>query len=205
MHDNGRLANLFGAAALAATGAMTAAAAAVTDGGLSAAAALVTLASEPGIGVTELSRRLGLSQPGASRLIEALAARGLVLSGKHSEPAGASSAPRRRAGEHSEPQASSKHGEPEAGGRSVSLRLTPAGVEKARLILAERERALAALLAPLSERARPELDAALSAVLERLTEEGAPVHRTCRLCDEQACIAAAPCPVDQAWRRRSGP
>jgi DNA-binding MarR family transcriptional regulator len=187
MHDNGRLANLFGAAALAATGAMTAAAAAVTDGGLSAAAALVTLASEPGIGVTELSRRLGLSQPGASRLIEALAARGLVLSGKHSEP-----------------QASSKHGEPEAGGRSVSLRLTPAGVAKARLILAERERALAALLAPLSERARPELDAALSAVLERLTEEGAPVHRTCRLCDEQACIAAAPCPVDQAWRRRSG-
>jgi DNA-binding MarR family transcriptional regulator len=191
MHDNGRLANLFGAAALAATGAMTAAAAAVTDGGVSAAAALVTLASEPGIGVTELSRRLGLSQPGASRLIEALAARGLVLSG----PKGLRSAP----------QASSKHGGPEAGGRSVSLRLTPAGVEKARLILAERERALAALLAPLGERACRELDAALSAVLERLTEEGAPVHRTCRLCDEQACVAAAPCPVDQAWRRRSGP
>jgi DNA-binding MarR family transcriptional regulator len=209
MHDDERLANLFGAAALAATGAMTAAAAAVTDGGLSAAAALVTLASEPGIGVTELSRRLGLSQPGASRLIEALAARGLV----HSEPAGASSASRGRAGQHGEPkgrlnsapQASSRHGEPEAAGRSVSLRLTSAGGEKARLILAGRERALAALLAPLSERARRELDAALSAVLERMTEDGAPVHRTCRLCDEQACIAAAPCPVEQAWRRRSGP
>lgn len=195
MHNNARLANLFGAAALAATGAMTAAAAAVTDGGLSAAAALVTLASEPGIGVTELSRRLGLSQPGASRLIEALAARGLVRVGKHSGKQGLRSAPR----------ASSKHSEPEAGGRSVSLQLTPAGVEKARLILATRERALAALLAPLSEGARRELDAALSAVLERLTEEGAPVHRTCRLCDEQACIAATPCPVDQAWRRRSGP
>ena len=226
MHDDERLANLFGAAALAATGAVTAAAAAVTDGGLSAAAALVTLASEPGIGVTELSRRLGLSQPGASRLIEALAARGLVHSepagasgasrrraGQHGEPAGASSVPGGRAGQHGEPkgrlksapQASRGHGEPEAAGRSVSLRLTAEGGEKARLILAERERALAVLLVPLSERARRELDAALSAVLERLTEDGAPVHRTCRLCDEQACIAAAPCPVDQAWRRRSGP
>ena len=171
MHEEGRLANVLGAAALAAAGAMTAAVAAVTDGGLSAAAALVTLASEPGIGVTELSRRVGLSQPGATRLIAALASRGLVLS------------------------------EPETGGRSVSLRLTPAGSEKAQLILAERQRALAALLAPLDQHARQELDAALSAVLERLTEEGAPVHQTCRLCDEQACTAAAPCPVDQAWRR----
>lgn len=73
-----------------------------------------------------------------------------------------------------------------------------------RLILAEPERALAALLAPLSEPARRELDAAQSAVLDRLTKAGAAVHRTCRLCDEQACIAAASCPADQAWQRRSG-
>jgi len=171
MHISGRLTNVFGAAALAAAGAMASAAEAVTGGGLSAAAALVTLASEPGIGVTELSRRVGLSQPGATRLIEGLAGRGLVRS------------------------------EPEPGGRTVALRLTAAGTEKARLILAERERALEALLAPLDDRARGELDAALSRVLEALTEAGAPARRTCRLCDEQACIAAAPCPVDQAWRR----
>jgi MarR family transcriptional regulator, negative regulator of the multidrug operon emrRAB len=171
MHDSGRLANLFGAAALAAAGAMASAAEAATEGGLSAAAALVTLASEPGIGVTELSRRIGLSQPGATRLIEGLAGRGLVRS------------------------------EPEPGGRSVALRLTAAGRQKARLILAERERALAALLAPLDHQARRDLDATLSLVLDRLTEQGASVHRTCRLCDEQACTAAAPCPVDQAWRR----
>jgi MarR family transcriptional regulator, negative regulator of the multidrug operon emrRAB len=175
MHDSGdvsaRLANVLGAVALAATGAMTAAAAAVTEGGLSAAAGLVTLASEPGIGVTELSRRLGLSQPGTTRLVEALAQRGLVLS------------------------------EPAPGARAVSLRLTRAGGEKARLILDERERALTALLAPLDSRARGELDAALSLVLDRLTADGAPPNRTCRLCDEQACVAAAPCPVDQAWRR----
>jgi MarR family transcriptional regulator, negative regulator of the multidrug operon emrRAB len=176
MHDgappggSSRLANLLGAAALAATGAMTAAAAAVTEGGLSTAAALVTLASQPGIGVTELGRRLGLSQPGATRLIETMAHRGLVRS------------------------------YPEPGGRTVALRLTDAGGEKARLILAERERALTALLAPLDEPARQRLDAALSVMLGQLTEEGAPAHRTCRLCDERACVAAAPCPVDEAWR-----
>jgi MarR family transcriptional regulator, negative regulator of the multidrug operon emrRAB len=169
--DTARLVNVFGAAALAAAGAMAAAAEAVTEGGLSAAAALVTLAIEPGIGVTELGRRVGLSQPGATRLVEGLAGRGLVRS------------------------------EPERGGRGVALWLSAAGARKARLILAERERALAALLAPLDDRARGELDAALSRVLEGLTEAGAPAHRTCRLCDERACMAAAPCPVDQAWRR----
>lgn len=174
-HGGSRLANLFGAAALAATGAMTAAAAAVTDGGLSAAAALVTLASEPGIGVTELGRRLGLSQPGTTRLIGTLVNRGLAGS------------------------------RPEPGGRTVALRLTEAGGQKARLILAERERALTALLAPLDEPARRDLDAALSLVLERLTDEGASACKTCRLCDEQACTAAEPCPVDLAWRRASRP
>jgi len=173
--DAARLANLFGAAALAATGAMMAAAAAVTDGGLSAAAALVTLASDPGIGVTELSRRLGLSQPGATRLVETLAGRGLVRSSA------------------------------ETAGRSVALRLTEAGLDRARLILAGREHALADLLAPLGEADRQHLEAALSRVLQRLTDEGAPVHRTCRLCDEQACAADTPCPVDLAWRRGGRP
>ncbi len=174
--DVARLANLFGAAALAATGAMTAAAAAVTDGGLSAAAALVTLASDPGIGVTELSRRLGLSQPGATRLVETLAGRGLV---------------------HSSPET--------AGSRGVALRLTGAGLDRARLILAGRGRALADLLAPLGEADRQHLEAALSRVLGRLTDGGAPVHRTCRLCDEQACAADTPCPVEEARRHGGRP
>jgi hypothetical protein len=83
----------------------------------------------------------------------------------------------------------------------VALRLTAAGTDKARLILAERERALATLLEPLDDRARRDLDAALSLVLERLTDQGASVHRTCRLCDERACAATAPCPLDQARRQ----
>lgn len=175
LHGTARLANMLGAVALAAAGAMTDAAAAVTEGGLSAAAALVLLAGKPRIGVTELGRRLGLSQPGTSRLVESLVSRGLAVS------------------------------EPEPGRRTVALRLTRSGGEKARLILAGRERALTTLLAPLDERARRELDAALALVLERLTEDGASAHKTCRLCDEQACAATAPCPVDRAWQRVSPP
>lgn len=173
MHDKRRVANLFGAAALAATGAMMAAAEQVTEGGLSASAALVTLASEPGLRVTELGRRIGLSQPATVRMIDALATRGLV---------------RRVAG-------------PDR--RSVSLRLTPEGRNRARRILAEREQALVKMLAPLGDEALPALDAALSAVLDRLTSEGASLYQTCRLCDEGACAAEAACPVDEAWRRGS--
>jgi DNA-binding MarR family transcriptional regulator len=174
MHDKRRLANLFGAAALAAAAAMAAAAGEVTEGGLSAAAALVTLASEPGTGVTELGRRIGLSQPATVRMVDSLARRGLA---------------ERAAGPD---------------GRSVALHLTPEGRNRADSILAERERALARLLEPVGEEMLPGLEAALSAMLDGLTSEGASVYLTCRLCDEQACMAAAACPVDEAWRRGSG-
>lgn len=168
------MANLLGAAALAAAGAMASAAGGVTEGGLSAAAALVVLASEPGLGVTELGRRIGLSQSATVRLVDALAGRGLV---------------RRVAG---------------ADRRSVSLRLTPAGRGRARHVLAERERALVSLLEPLGDEALPALDAALCAVLDGVTSRGASLYQTCRLCDEQACMATSGCPVDEAWRRGSG-
>src|SRR5215469_11920334 len=73
-----RVANLFGAAALAAAGAMAEAMAGVSEAGLSAAAALVALASEPGLGVTELSRRIGLSQSATVRMIDSLSEQGFV-------------------------------------------------------------------------------------------------------------------------------
>lgn len=174
MHDKKRVANLLGAAALAAAGAMASSAGEITEGGLSAAAALVTLASEPGIGVTELGRRIGLSQSATVRMLDSLARRELA---------------ERLVG-------------PDC--RSVALRLTPAGRSRADRILAERERALTGLLEPVREEALSGLEAALSAMLDRLTTEGASAYLTCRLCDEQACMAVAPCPVDAAWRRGSG-
>ena len=171
MHTRQRIANLLGAAALAAAGGMASAAAEVSEGGLSAAAALVTLASDPGIGVTELSRRIGLSQPATVRMLDVLAGRGLV---------------ERAAGRDS---------------RSVALRLTAEGEARARRILAGRERVLLALLEPLDDGALPGLEAALSGMLAGLTREGASPHLTCRLCDERACVAAATCPVEEAALR----
>lgn len=44
----------------------------------SGAAALVVLTASPGLGVTELGRRVGLSQPAAARMVDSLQAAGLV-------------------------------------------------------------------------------------------------------------------------------
>ncbi len=169
-----RVANLFGAAALAAAGAMTEAAAEVGEGGLSAAAALVALASEPGLGVTELGRRIGLSQSATVRMIDSLNKQGLA------------------------------ERTPGPDRRSVALRLTAEGQDRARRVLAGREQALARLLDPLGDEALPAFGTALATVLGSLTADGAPVNQTCRLCDERACTVAAPCPVDLTWQRGSG-
>jgi DNA-binding MarR family transcriptional regulator len=78
MHDTRRTANLLGAAALAVTDLVLdgATAAAGTSG--SGAAALVVLRADPGISVTELGRRVGLTQSAAARMVDTLEARGLV-------------------------------------------------------------------------------------------------------------------------------
>ena len=73
-----RLANLLGAAVLNLADRMTGAAAAAAGVGVSGTAALVVLAEFPGLGGTELGRRIGLSQPACARMLDQLEARGLV-------------------------------------------------------------------------------------------------------------------------------
>ena len=73
-----RLANLLGAVVLNLSDRMTAAAATAAGVSLSGTAALVTLAESPGLGGTELGHRIGLSQPACARMLDQLAARGLV-------------------------------------------------------------------------------------------------------------------------------
>lgn len=79
MHDETRTANLLGATALAvadrALADVTRAAGVSTSG----AAALVVLSASPGLGVTELGRRIGLSQPAAARMLDSLEAAGLLV------------------------------------------------------------------------------------------------------------------------------
>jgi DNA-binding MarR family transcriptional regulator len=76
MHD--RTANLLGAASLAVTDVLLGAATAAAATGPSGTAALVVLSATPGLSTTELGRRVGLTQSAATRMVDALAGRGLV-------------------------------------------------------------------------------------------------------------------------------
>jgi DNA-binding MarR family transcriptional regulator len=78
MHESARTANLLGATALAVSDLVLAGVVPASGTSTSGAAALVVLSHEPGIGVTELGRRVGLSQPAAARMVDALEAKGLV-------------------------------------------------------------------------------------------------------------------------------
>ncbi|OLS99956.1 MarR family transcriptional regulator [Pseudonocardia sp. CNS-004] len=78
MHDMRRTANLLGATALAVTDLALGGATGAAGLSGSGAAALVVLGADPGISVTELGRRVGLTQSAAARMVDALEARGLV-------------------------------------------------------------------------------------------------------------------------------
>lgn len=78
MHDHTRTANLLGATALTVTDLMLAEATVAGGASASGAAALVVLRTAPGLSVTELGRRVGLSQSAAARMVDALGDRGLV-------------------------------------------------------------------------------------------------------------------------------
>lgn len=78
MHINSRTANLLGATALAVTDRALAGATAAAGTSPSGAAALVVLSAVPGLSVTELGRRVGLSQSAAARMTDSLEAARLV-------------------------------------------------------------------------------------------------------------------------------
>lgn len=78
MHARDRTANLLGATSLAVTDLMLEGATRAAGVSPSGAAALLTLREEPGLGVTELGRRIGLTQSASARMVDSLAAAGLV-------------------------------------------------------------------------------------------------------------------------------
>ncbi|MCE3552569.1 MarR family transcriptional regulator [Pseudonocardia sp. RS11V-5] len=80
MHES-RLGNLLGAAALALSDLMLARVRELAGVSVSGAAALVVLAHEPGLSVTELGRRVGLSQPATARMVMSLEAADLARRG----------------------------------------------------------------------------------------------------------------------------
>jgi len=78
MHDTARTANLLGATALAVTDLSLGDATRAAGVSASGAAALVVLSASPGLSVTELGRRVGLSQSAAARMVDSMEANRLV-------------------------------------------------------------------------------------------------------------------------------
>jgi MarR family transcriptional regulator, negative regulator of the multidrug operon emrRAB len=145
---NARTANLLGALGLEA---------ATAAGGDSATAAVVTIAAHPDRTVEELRASLGLSQPGAARLVQRLVEAGLV---ERDGPGG-------------------------RGG--LRLRVTEAGARAVDEFAAARRAALVELLAPLSPAERDQLAGLLERMLAARTEGVPGAKRLCRLCERRVC------------------
>ena len=168
--EDGRLANLLGAHALRVSERVHAAVEDATGLGPTQAAALVSLGSfAEGEPLESLRSALGLSQPGAVRVVDRLAAAGLVS---------------RRRGKQD--------------GRQTLMHLTPKGRRMAARVLAARSRALAAEVHELSSADRAAVTDALERLLAAATDGRATARRICRVCDAHACGHPARCPVTVA-------
>jgi DNA-binding MarR family transcriptional regulator len=166
-HAYERDANLVGAVALALADRVQEAAAQAGGHGASGAAALAALhGPAQGASIDGLRRIVGLTHSGAVRLVDRLAAAGLV---------------ERRAG---------------ADQRSVALRLTPAGRRAARRVLAQRAAVVESALASLPAADRAALVHMAERLLPVLAGDADGERRVCRLCDADACgRPAGLCPM----------
>ncbi|WP_147917826.1 MarR family winged helix-turn-helix transcriptional regulator [Ruania zhangjianzhongii] len=171
MHDVDRIANLLGAAALGLTDRALDGAAQVRRLSTSSTAALISLYATPGLSVSELGRRVRLSQPAAARMVDSLEADGAV----------------RRA-----PSTVNR--------RWMTVHLTDQGCALAQELLGARRVPLRQAV----EKLDPDDQHALAGLLERILyelEEGTGQgQRICRLCDREACIRTAACPIGRAER-----
>ncbi len=167
MTKNSRTANLIGALAVAVTDQLASAVETATGRGAMAPAALVTLHHAPDLRIGGLARVLGLTHPGAVRLVDRLEADGLVV----------------------------RRGSTD--GRAVALRLSPAGQQAARRVLAARADVLEGPLSGFTAAETRQLTSFVARMLAALTTDVDVADHLCRLCDERACPAVT-CPVEQA-------
>ncbi len=178
MHDRARVANLLGVVALAVADRTREAAEGAGGVGGAAAAALVHLHHRSGESVGALGRVLGLTQPGAVRLVDRLVELGLLT--------------RSAAGATSD-------------GRSVLLSLTATGQDRAAAVLTARATALQQVLAGLEpaevERLVPLLEQLVVSLPPAGSRQQPGVDETvlhlCRLCDRSACRQDPGCPIEE--------
>jgi MarR family transcriptional repressor of emrRAB len=169
-----RIGNLLGAAALTVSDRLTRAAAVATGVSVSGTAALVTLLTSPGIGVTRLGARIGLSQPACARMLDQLSDRGLVT--------------RRRGGGRVVVV------ELTEAGREAALSALSARQRELNALVSRR----------LTDEQREALVAGLEPLLEGLFDEVGSEYVLCRLCDRKACVRGGRrCPVGSAARARA--
>lgn len=173
MHDLDRTANLLGAAALAVTDLTLGAATKTAGVSTSGAAALVTLSAGPGLSVTELGRRVGLTQSAAARMVDSMQADGLV----ERRPSPLSS-------------------------RWAGVHLTAAGETAAHRLLAARGNPLTDIVAALGADDQEALARVLSTLLTRLYGHIGKAQYMCRLCDRDSCQRRCACPVGAAERQQ---
>jgi DNA-binding MarR family transcriptional regulator len=152
-----RTANLLGALTLELARAQETATAAVVDQSGAAAAALVVIAASPDRTIEHLRRPLGLTQPGATRLVERLVQAGWVERG----------------------------GSP--GRRGLQLTLTESGHAVAARLLAARRAVLTNTLSPLNRTQQGQLSAILETLLASRVGDRADLERLCRLCERPRC------------------
>lgn len=160
------LPNRLAALALALADAQIAAARAATGLSASACAALTTIDQYPGESIGALARVLDLTHSVTVRLVDQLAADGLLT-----KAAGA------------------------VDRRAVSLALTTAGRATANRIRDARATTVARALTPLDTAARRDLTRLADLLLAAITTGRDQADHLCRLCDEGACGGSA-CPVE---------
>jgi DNA-binding MarR family transcriptional regulator len=173
-YDRSRESNLLAAAALAVSDRIELAVARATGLEARAPAALLTLDS-PGAAptVSGLASALNLTHSGTVRLVDRLAAAGLV---------------ERRPGSDR---------------RSVELALTPEGRRMVARVRSARNDTAANLLELLTDDQRDQLTRVQQALLSATDEHNAELPWVCRLCDRYACRhGRGGCPVEEATRRR---
>jgi MarR family transcriptional regulator, negative regulator of the multidrug operon emrRAB len=165
-----RATNLVGSGSLAVADNIRTAVHAATGLDASAAAALNALSVfAEGEGVDTLARALSLSHSGAVRLVDQLAARGLVRRSRNTRDR-----------------------------RAVAIELTPKGRREAAGIAEARKDAVEEVLVPLTEKERERLGDLLGKLVAGQTHGVEDARRICRLCDADACGHPDRCPVTQA-------
>ena len=169
-HTHGRLENLLGVLALALADQMTQATATAAGQGGGAPAALVQIADHPDLTIEELRRRIGLTHSAAVRLVDRLAARGLVLRSRD-----------------------------QADARTARLRLTAPGMTQADAVLTARSKAIATIVRRLPPNRRRDLESLLDEMLMDMPSTSEHGTRLCRLCCLRDCPADR-CPVELRYQ-----